>query len=237
MTIETCYSPELIPLYNLENKIVVVVDIFRATSSMVAGLSAGVPHIIPVADKEKCLPYKAQNYILAGERNGEKIADFDIGNSPVGFTKIAQKKQPICMSTTNGTKAISLSLSAKEVLIGAFLNLDVIAEYLKNKQQNIVIFCAGWKGKYSLEDTLFAGALTAKITTKNTVLCDASLAAEVLYDAAKSNIYRFLLQSSHAQRLGNLDNQNDIYEDIQFCCTLNKFDKTVVFQNGRLLLN
>ena len=239
MNIETCYSPKLIHEYNLDSKIVIVVDVFRATSCIVAGFAAGVPHIIPVANKEECLTYKEMGYLLAGERNGEAIPGFDLGNSPLAFIKASEKRQPICMTTTNGTKAINFSKAAKTVIIGSFLNLDAITTYIKNKKEDIIILCAGWKGKYSLEDSLFAGALVNDSISLNSTICDASLAAKMMYNTVQSDILSFLQSSSHAKRLAGLnkkDKNNTIAGDIKFCCIENKFDVIPILKKNKLIL-
>ena len=94
-TVEICFTPNMTSLVDLTDKIAVVVDIFRATSCMVAGLSEGVIEVVPVANISDTVQYKQKGYITAGERNGKKVEGFDIGNSP--FEHILQKGKKIGM--------------------------------------------------------------------------------------------------------------------------------------------
>lgn len=218
--IEVCLSPDLIHLYNLKDKIVVVVDIFRATSTMVTALANGVNSIIPVADLEVCRSYKNRGYIIAGERNGMPAEGFQLGNSPLSYVENAHAGANIALTTTNGTLAIEKSKEgSEEVLIGAFLNLKATADYLSVKENNVLIHCAGWKGKFNLEDSLFAGALVAALSGSHGFDCDGALAMEALYQAHQDDLRTFLNQASHAKRLQN----HKIEEDIDFCLRLNEY--------------
>ena len=172
-TIEVCLTPELIRQHNLKGKVVVVVDIFRATSCIVTGLANGVKSIRPVAEVEETMALGKQGYIMAGERGGQKVDGFDLGNSPYDYQDESLKGKKVAISTTNGSQAILKSQGASQILIGAFLNLESLTEYLLQLPQSIVIHCAGWKGTPNLEDTLFAGALidecAEELTTIGTI--------------------------------------------------------------------
>ncbi|MBX2841628.1 MAG: 2-phosphosulfolactate phosphatase [Flammeovirgaceae bacterium] len=220
INIEVCYSPELIHLYELEGKIVVVTDILRATSSMVAGLGSGVKSIVPVKEVVACEAYGKQGFLTAGERNGVKVPQFNFGNSPFDFMKEENRGKSIAMTTTNGTLAINKSKGAKKVVIGSFLNLKATTEFLKIAQDDVVIFCAGWKGRFSMEDTLFAGALADSLKEHANIGCDAAVGAIAIYKAHENDLLEFVLESNHAQRLGKLN----VKKDIEFCMEQNKFD-------------
>jgi len=157
-TIEVCLTPVLIHQHDLAGKAVVVVDIFRATSCIVTGLACGIQSIRPVVEIEETKALGRQGYITAGERGGEQVDGFDLGNSPFDYQDESLRGKRIALSTTNGSQAILKSAGASQVLIGAFLNLESLAEYLIQQSQSVVIHCAGWRGAPNLEDTLFAGA-------------------------------------------------------------------------------
>src|SRR5690606_27071833 len=230
--IEVCLSPELIHLYDLKDKIVVVVDIFRATSTMITALANGVKAIIPVADLEACRAFKNRDYIIAGERNGLPAEGFELGNSPLSYLDNAYAGKRIAVTTTNGTLAIEKSKKGSaEVLIGAFLNLQVTAHYLRAKENDVLIHCAGWKGRFNLEDSLYAGALTSALSNSHTFDCDGALAMEALYEANKENLKAFLNQASHAKRLQN----HNIEADIDFCLTSNQYDLVGKLVNDELV--
>ena len=230
--IDVCLSPELIHLYNVVDYSVVVVDILRATSCMTTAFAHGVSHIIPFANLEECLLMKTKGYYTAGERNGEKVEEFDLGNSPFEYMDEKLIGKQIAFTTTNGTQAIVKSKEAKEILIGSFLNLSTVTEYLKTTPNNILIVCAGWKGKVNLEDSLFAGALVEMLKEHAEPDCDAPLAAQHLYNLAKGNMVSFLRNSSHVKRLNRLN----ILKDIEFCLTPNQYAVLPKLNNGKLTL-
>lgn len=229
-TIDVCLSPDLMHLYSVEGKSVVVVDILRATSSMVTGFAHGIDSIYPVAKLEDCRAMKAKGYLIAGEREGEKVPDFDLGNSPFEYMAENLKGKQIALTTTNGTQAIAKSIGAAEIIIGAFLNLSAVANHLIKSKNDILIVCAGWKGKVNLEDTVFTGALIEKLKNKFSLACDAPLMAQHLYNSAKSNLIEFLNESSHVKRLNKLN----IHDDMRFCCTIDEYTVVPVLRDGVL---
>lgn len=229
--IDVCLTPELLHQYELENKIVVVVDILRATSCMVSGLANGVSEIVPVATLEECKALQESGYLAAAERNGSKASGFDMGNSPFEYLDEKVKGEKVAVTTTNGTLAIHKSLAAKEILIGAFLNLNALADYLRSKEEDIIVLCAGWKGKFNLEDTLFAGALCHNLKAEFEFACDAPLAAEAMYLAARDDMMSYMENSSHAKRLAKLN----VTEDIAYCIQESIY-KVIPFLSGDTLI-
>lgn len=227
MNIEVCYTPELIHQFELKGKVVVVIDILRATSCMVAGLNTGLERIKPVASIEECLALGEQGYVMAGERGGQKVAEFHIGNSPFDYMSETLKGKKVAATTTNGTRAIALSNEADQVLIGAFLNLKALVNKLSKLDQDIVLFCAGWKGRYNLEDSLFAGAVCKGLIKEATFSDDATLSAFYLYEQMSHDIEYYINRSNHAQRLSSFG----IMKDIAYCAKIDEFNK-VPFLNS-----
>ena len=135
--LHVCLTPALIPLFKVEDYIVVVIDIFRATSSFCYGMENGAEAIIPVSQVVECLAYKEihPEYLLAAERNGEVVSGFDFGNSPFSYTKEKVNGKTVVLTTTNGTHALHLSRSAKKIIIGSFLNLTAVCDWLKNQHE------------------------------------------------------------------------------------------------------
>lgn len=231
-TIDVCLSPELIHLYDLKDRTVVVVDILRATSCMVTAFAHGAESITPFASLDECRQMKLKGYITSGERDGKKVDGFDKGNSPFEYMGDQVRGLKIAFTTTNGTQAIEKSKGAKEIIIGSFLNLSSVAKYLLMGEHNALIVCAGWKGKVNLEDTLFAGALVEKLKDFLGPDCDAPLAAQHLYNVAKHNMVEFLNASSHVKRLNKLN----IHKDIAFCVTPDQYQILPRLKNGVLVV-
>jgi 2-phosphosulfolactate phosphatase len=213
--LDVCLTPALIPLYNVEDYIVVVIDIFRATSSICYGIENGAEAIIPVSEVEECAAYREKGFdhLLAAERNGEVVAGFDFGNSPFSYTKEKVSGKSVVLTTTNGTHALHLSRKAKKIVIGSFLNLTSLCNWLKTQNESILLVCAGWKNNFNLEDTLFAGAVVEQLKEHGYTLDDPAIAANDLFQIGKNDISQYLSKTSHGERLKKLG----IEKDIAFC--------------------
>ncbi len=212
----TCLTPEIVHLYDFSSKISVVTDILRASSTIVTALAYGASEIMPFANESDCKIKRNENFIIAGERNGVTIPEFEMGNSPFEYMsdKITGKK--IALTTTNGTQAIEKSKGADEILIGALLNLKSTAQYLVTQNKDVIVVCAGWKGHFCLEDTLFAGALAEELIHLGFDIDeDSTLAALELWKNSKENLNKLMEKSSHFKRLNKLN----IHEDAKHCLT------------------
>jgi 2-phosphosulfolactate phosphatase len=231
-TIDVCLSPDLMHLYPVKDHAIVVVDILRATSCMTTAFAFGIDSIRPFAKLDDCLAMKANGYFTAGERDGKKVDGFDLGNSPFEYMEPSLKGKRIAFTTTNGTQAIAKSDGANHIIIGSFLNISSVVSYLKTLEENIIVVCAGWKGKVNLEDTLFAGAVVEALSAVAEPACDAPLAASRLYDHAKKDLFDYLKDSSHVKRLARLG----IEKDIRFCLTPDQYNVVPVLKNNELTI-
>ena len=231
--LNVCLSPSLIPLYNVADHIVVIIDIFRATSSICYGIENGAEAIIPVSEVEECAAYREMglDYLLAAERDGKVVDGFDFGNSPFSYTKEKVNGKTVVLTTTNGTHALHLSRSAKKIVIGSFLNLTALCNWLKIQDENILLVCAGWKNNFNLEDTLFAGAVVEQLKATGLTLDDAAIAANDLYQIGKNDINQYLKKTSHRERLKKLG----IEKDIEFCLQVDITTAIPVLDGERLV--
>ncbi|MFM8913776.1 MAG: 2-phosphosulfolactate phosphatase, partial [Flammeovirgaceae bacterium] len=141
-TIDVCLSPELMHLYKVKDRTVVVVDILRATSCMVTALANGADSIAPFADLEECRKMKTRGFVTSGELEGKKVEGFDKGNSPFEYMGDEVRGLKIAFTTTNGTQAIEKSKDAKQVIIGSFLNLTAVVKNLLLGENSVLIVCA-----------------------------------------------------------------------------------------------
>lgn len=230
--IEVCLTPALLHLYSLEKTIVVVIDVLRATSSITYGIDNGAEAIIPVAQVEDCLAYADKGFLLAAERNGEVVEGYDFGNSPFSYTKEKVAGKTVVLTTTNGTKAMHMAReTAFKVVLGSFLNLTSLCNWLKDQDKDVVLLCAGWKDQFNLEDTLFAGAVVNNLRKNFEYFSDSSVAAEDLYLLAKNDLRQYLKKSSHNHRLEQLN----IEEDVKFCLKVDVCEAIPVLVGDRLI--
>lgn len=221
--IEVCVSPGLYPTYENREAVVVVTDILRASSAIVAAFINGVDRIIPVGTLEEAKAYKAKGYMVAAERDGI-VRDFaDFGNSPYNFSPERVGGHEICYSTTNGTHAIHLASSGHQVLIGAYLNITALANHIIEQQRDLLILCAGWKNRFNLEDTLFAGALAQLVLEDDRfeTIDDATNGAIDLYNVAKSDLMGYIDKVAQTHRLA----KNGLDDVIGYC---HEFDHTTM---------
>jgi 2-phosphosulfolactate phosphatase len=215
--VEVCFSPALYPYYENTEAVVVIVDILRASSAICTAFMNGVKRIIPVGTLEEAKAMKEKGYLVAAERDGI-VRDFaDFGNSPFNFTPERVEGKEIVYSTTNGTQCIHLASSGKEVIIGAFLNITAITDHIIMQDRDVLILCAGWKNKFNLEDTFFAGALSEKILKNKAfyTICDSALAALDLWSIGRHDSLGYIEKAAQRHRL----KKNRLDDVLEYCHT------------------
>ncbi len=215
--IEVCFTPALYKYFENPDALVVVVDILRASSAICAAFINGVSKIIPVETLEEARGLKEKGYMVAAERDGI-VRDFaDFGNSPFNFSAERVRGKEIVYSTTNGTQSIHLASSGYKVIIGSFLNISAVAKYIYKAERNVLILCAGWKNKFSLEDTFFAGALVEKLLKYKDfyTICDSASAALDLWKIGKNNPLGYIEKAAQRHRL----KKNNLDDVLEYCHT------------------
>ncbi len=234
--IEVCFSPKLADdVLVRRNLIVVVVDILRATTSMVAAVGAGAAAIIPVSSPAAAREMKADGFLVAAEREG-KVLDFaDFGNSAFEFTKHEVRGKEIVFSTTNGTVALMKATELGQVVLGAFSNISALADWLAQQDKNILILCSGWKNTFCLEDTLFAGALIEHLLERSQYLirCDSAWASLDLWEKARHDILAYVEKALHRRRLRQLG----VDDVLEFSFTPDTTDVVPVLIAGGKIVN
>lgn len=219
MKIDVCFSPALYPVYHDPEAIVVVVDVFRATTTMAAAFRNGVRSIRPVATVEEAKTYKEKGWLVGAERNVKRCDFADFGNSPFDYTPEKVAGKDVVFTTTNGTKAITIARSAYRVITGAFINLQSVADYCLSHQRNVVVLCSGWQDKVNIEDTLFGGALVDVLIATNQYepASDAAMIARDMWTNNKDNLLDYLVLTDHFARL----KANHLEDAVPYCLTLN----------------
>jgi 2-phosphosulfolactate phosphatase len=206
-TIEVCFSPVLYAeRLTRDNFIVVLVDILRASTTICTAIHNGVKAILPVASTDEARKLKEQGFLVASEQDGKKLDFADFGNSAFSFTRENIEGKTLVYCTTNGTRALEITKSADGVVIGAFINISALTEWIVGQRKNIVLLCSGWKNKFCLEDTLFAGALAERLcnTGDFVTTCDSTFASMDLWQMAKNDIPAYLEKAAHRHRLKQL---------------------------------
>ena len=234
-TLNTCLSPALLNLYNVSNSIVVIIDVFRATSTIATVLHNGAKCIIPVDSVAECIRIGKQiEGITAGERDGKVAEGLSYGNSPFEYPREFISGKTLVLTTTNGTRLLHMAINkgAKKIITGSFGNLSAVCEYLIQQNRSVILGCAAWKDKINMEDTLFAGAVINRIKDHFEVNCDASQIAETMYTDANGNLYDFIKSknASHYHRLSSFG----LEKDIKYCLTEDVANVLCVYDGGKL---
>jgi 2-phosphosulfolactate phosphatase len=219
----------------LTDQEVVVIDVLRATSVIVHALSQGAKEILPVATiKEafqKMKTFPPGSTLLGGERGSQKIKGFDLGNSPKEYVGAKVKGKKLILTTTNGTKAFHLVSSGKEILVGSFFNIGVIAQICIELGRDLLIFTSGDEGSFSLEDSICGGMLIeliAKKGKKPISLTDASNSAQILYQRFKDNLLEAFYLSHHGKELI----KRGFGDDLVYCAQIDMTNIVPEFKAG-----
>jgi 2-phosphosulfolactate phosphatase len=223
-------APEL-----LFDRVVVVIDILRATSVMVQALSQGAGEIIPVKTVEEAFQmakrFPPDTTVLGGERESRKIEGFDLGNSPREYQGEKVRGKRLILTTTNGTKAFHAVSSGKKVLVGSFLNVAAVAERCFQLDRDLLIYLSGNEGNFSLEDTVCGGMLIDRIIQrggKSFLLTDASRSAHILFQKFEANIAESFYLSQHGRSLVD----RGFEEDLPYCAQVDMTNLVPVFKDG-----
>ncbi|MFP5042234.1 2-phosphosulfolactate phosphatase [Parasediminibacterium sp. JCM 36343] len=233
--LNTVLSPRLLNLYDCADTIVVVIDVFRATSTIATALYNGAARIIPVDTVEKCIAIGAQTKgITAGERDGKIIEGLQYGNSPAEYPPEFIKGKTLVLTTTNGTKLLHMALQAgaSKVVTGSFPNLSAVCNFLIAEKKNVLLGCSGWKDKFNLEDTLFAGAVINKVKEHFEIHCDSSLMAEEMYMQHQHDMLSYIRKLTHWHRLQKFG----LEKDLEYCISIDVANVLPFYKNGDLVV-
>jgi 2-phosphosulfolactate phosphatase len=221
MHIDVALNPAeiaLLPTRDLSETTCVVFDILRATSSMVTALAHGVQEIYPVCTIEEAHAMKSKmpDVVLGGERKGDRIPGFDIGNSPGEYQNLQGRR--IVTTTTNGTVALRACERAQRVLVGALLNQEALARMIRTSvPENLLLVCAGTFETFALEDAYAAGRLIAEFSGATR-----SDAAQTV--AAMAAHYSQPLEALRTARNGQALTTTRRGADVEWCAQVSRFN-------------
>jgi 2-phosphosulfolactate phosphatase len=223
-TIDVFLSPSEVDESVVEGRVAVVIDVIRATTTMVEALANGARAIIPTASTEEAVKLSSslgrKDTLLCGERKGLKVQGFDLGNSPAEFTATVVAGKQLVMSTTNGTRAFLAVEDSNRVLAASFLNLSAVVETV-GKEDGLLIACAGKEDRFSLDDALCAGLLIrrlAELESTGFMLNDAARMAADLASLHKVDA-DFLASTAAGKALVEVG----LERDLQVCASLDRY--------------
>ena len=234
MKINVVLSPANVDELYFSGKITVVVDVLRATTTIITALMNGAKEIVPVGSVEFAMKASSNMFggqtLICGERNAKKIDGFNLGNSPLEFTNDVISGKSLVFFTTNGTKAIVKAKYSDEVIIASFLNISAVAKYLVELNKPFEILCAGKNNSFCLEDTVFAGKLIAEILTQteDVELTDSGLASAAIAKTFGKNLKKMFAESEHGKFLI----ENGFEEDLKYCAKLNVTNDIPVYASN-----
>ena len=230
--IDTCFSPALYEPELHKGSVVIIIDILRASSAICTAFANGAAEIIPVSGIEEARDYKNRGYLVAAERDGYVLDFADFGNSPFNFTAEKVSGKTIVYSTTNGTGIIKLAADAAIIAVGSFLNIKALLNWTGSQDKDVMLFCAGWKNRFNLEDSIFAGALAAELmkTGKYSTICDSTLAAIDLWKLAGNDPRAYIEKSAQRSRL----REKKLDDCIDFCLSTGFTEIIPVLKNNSL---
>ena len=217
MRVELHFTPHQIDELALRDKTVIVIDVLRASTSIATALHNGAKEVIPVTTVERAVKISGNLFgdhvLRGGERNGKMIEGFNLGNSPFDYSDEKVRGKAIIFSSTNGSLAIEKARFARNAAIGAFANISLVVQFIKELKQDFIILCAGNSGVFSLEDSVCAGMLVQKLVDDDRVelsLSDAAIAATMLFKGYSRSLLKMVKNSEHGKYLATIGYAEDL---------------------------
>jgi 2-phosphosulfolactate phosphatase len=235
MNIDVIISADDIRPELITNKVVVVIDMLRATSVITTALANEAEKVIPVLTVEESFKIAESlnnEVILGGERRAVKIDGFHMSNSPLEYTKQEVEGKTVILSTTNGTKAINNCLEADKIYIGCMLNAKAVADKLIELDKDVVFVNAGTLGKFSIDDFICAGYMIKCISeNSNSIISDLAFTAKYVYDN-NNNVLDYIKNARHYEVLKSLN----LEADIQYCVKKDLFSIVPEYKHGEITI-
>jgi 2-phosphosulfolactate phosphatase len=238
VNLEVYMSPRTAP-GDVQGKVVAVIDVLRASTSIAVALANGARSVIPFESPDEAMTRARQldrsELLLAGERRNLPIEGFDLGNSPLEFTSEAVSGRNIFMTTTNGTRALVGLQGARDVVVASYVNHSAVTAMLRaavRAETDILIVCAGEEGHFSLEDAACAGRYVRMVTRQNPSVAtnDAALACALIDRKYGDNIQKIFEDSSHGKALA----QGGFADDLVACAAVDSHPVVPIYQDKQI---
>lgn len=233
MKVDVIISASDIKREKLQGKVVVVIDVLRATSVIITALSNGCKEVIPAREVDDALDIvgnEREKYILGGERSALKIQGFDFSNSPLDYTKENVEGRTLVMTTSNGTRAIKNSEDAEHIFIAAMINAKAVAQKLAELNKDVVFVNAGTQGEFSIDDFITSGYIIEVLKgLTNVELTDISTTSNYIYKN-NQDILSFVKYATHYNRIKELG----LEEDLKYCLTKDIVDIVPEYKDSKI---
>jgi 2-phosphosulfolactate phosphatase len=212
--------------------------VLRASTTICRALKSGAKEIIPMDSPASAIELAASlssdNVLLCGEREGVIIEGFDLGNSPVDYTPERVEGRTLIFSSTNGSRTIVRSRSASDSIVGGFVNIQIVHDYLSGSLDDLVILCAGKWLQFAIEDCVCGGLLIEKLleSHENVELNDGANTARILCQHFNDSILDMVKCSSHGRYLASIG----MGKDLSVCARLNSIPVLPRYNDGKICL-
>jgi 2-phosphosulfolactate phosphatase len=236
MRANVLFSPNGLDELYFTGKTTVVIDVLRASSTIVTALQNGAKEIVPVASVEFAVKVSGGMFggqtLLGGERNTKKIEGFALGNSPLEYSTEVVNGKSIIFFTTNGSKAVVKAKFSQNLFICSFLNLNAVANHLAKLNTDFEVLCSGRNNLYSMEDTICSGKLISEVAklTEDLNLTDAAKSSVALNKSFGKSVLKMLKECEH----GKILIENGFENDLKFCSKLSTTD-VIPYYSGNVL--
>lgn len=236
MHVDVLFLPSELDARPRPQRLAVVIDVIRATTTIVTAFRQGARSVSPVAgvDEARRSREAAPGALLAGERGGRRLPGFDLGNSPREFTPDAVRGRDVILTTSNGTKTLRAVQEGRSVAIGAFLNRAAIGRWLLGRGEDSVVVCSGYEGIFSLEDAVCAGAVVEALAAagRSVALGDGARASRVLWARYAPDLPGLLRETAWGRHIVEIG----LGADLDVCAQLDVTDVVPVMAGGRITL-
>jgi 2-phosphosulfolactate phosphatase len=213
----------------------IVLDVVRASTTIVAALAGGARAVVPVGTPEVARAFRATSdggpVLIGGERGGAPPPGFDHGNSPAEYTPDRVRGRTVVFTTTNGTRALLAVAGARRIAVAGFVNATSVVRWALADPGDMLLVCAGERGRFCLEDAVGAGLLVARLAAAGHTLTDAARAARILWERYRHDLEAMLTDAAWAQALVGQGRG----ADLPLCVALDVYDAVPVLCDGVLV--
>ena len=241
MRLDVLFGVQQLTPQDVQGRVVAVIDVLRASTTIAVALSNGARAIIPMESPDDAVTRSKQfergAVRLAGERRMLKMDGFDLGNSPAEHTREAVESKTVLLSTTNGTKALLAVQGARDVVVASYVNLSAVSAMLRTALRggaDITLVCAGQDRQFALEDAACAGRYVHAVSKRltNLDMNDAAFSASLIDRKFGDNLVRLFDSAAHGRALAAAG----FAEDLVACARVDSYPVIPVYQDRQITM-